>query len=757
MTIVNRRYLQDQPHTLAGAGVSLGDTSMTLQSFVTIPDGSGVSIPITMDMFGSKGFGTLEQGRPREEQISFTGIVQNPDGTATLTGIKNVLFEYPYTETTGFGKSHAGSVFFVISNNPGLYNSFGNKLNEETIEEKWTFPSIAGDNRPVISADTDAILATELITKGELNRAIQATYLPPTVVSVSSGTTGLVTATSLTISHTIPAGTTDGCTFVTIETQQDVAVSSVLYGASPLTQEASETRVTGNLRTEVWRLLNPSAGTANIVITTSGTAYITGHVITMETVNQSTPVEAVSTGANGSSTSVSDTITTTTPNALILTAVGTGNNPTVFTPTVPLAEQVVNSTGTLRPLSSSVRSTTTSGAYALAYTITPSTNYTTKSIAVRGVQVPGVAGVSSVTGLNTDNTDPANPIVKISVDNVTITGDGTPGNPLIATTGGGGSGFSGGYNFLPVGKVDTFNSVGNFYNNNIFTDAGTNRLYACFSTNQSASEASILRIFRNQFGSYFQENEVTITPSILTNTNPAGIINSTSWTTDGSYLYCVVFYGNTVVTPGSRYLRIDIVRFNLDGTSPTATNIYAITGLSTSNSDSITWNTGAVYEYQGATCVGSSLYLTYKFWNGAVYVEQFREYTISGTTYTLANTYTRSGSDNVAQAKNLQYDATNDQFYMSGLDTSSQSPSITVWKIASTNLVYQATQLYPEMGYGNNNPGSTDSNFYISGVVDATTYNQIFTVQKELGTSGGSPAQANTFAFWLMQYNFPKF
>ena len=41
--------------------------------------------------------------------------------------------------------------------------------------------------------------------------------------------------------------------------------------------------------------------------------------------------------------------------------------------------------------------------------------------------------VNSVTGLDTDNTDPLNPVVQIAVDGVTITGDGTVGNPLIAT------------------------------------------------------------------------------------------------------------------------------------------------------------------------------------------------------------------------------------------------------------------------------------------------------------------------------------
>lgn len=54
---------------------------------------------------------------------------------------------------------------------------------------------------------------------------------------------------------------------------------------------------------------------------------------------------------------------------------------------------------------------------------------------------PGTGGgsgtVLSVTGLNTDNTDPANPIVKISVDGVTIIGQGTPASPLVAIGGGG--------------------------------------------------------------------------------------------------------------------------------------------------------------------------------------------------------------------------------------------------------------------------------------------------------------------------------
>ena len=51
---------------------------------------------------------------------------------------------------------------------------------------------------------------------------------------------------------------------------------------------------------------------------------------------------------------------------------------------------------------------------------------------------PPINRVVSVTGLDTDNTDPSRPIVKISVDGTTITGEGTPEDPLVAIGGGGG-------------------------------------------------------------------------------------------------------------------------------------------------------------------------------------------------------------------------------------------------------------------------------------------------------------------------------
>ena len=131
---------QLQQFTLAGSGVSISDTTMTLSSFQTI-DG----VDLAMADFGSIGYMTIEPGsRDREEQISFSGITQNTNGTATLTGIKTVLFLTPYTEASGFSKSHPGGVIAVVTNTSGFYNKFGIKENDETVTGQWSVPDPIG-------------------------------------------------------------------------------------------------------------------------------------------------------------------------------------------------------------------------------------------------------------------------------------------------------------------------------------------------------------------------------------------------------------------------------------------------------------------------------------------------------------------------------------------------------------------------------------------------------------------------------------
>ncbi len=112
--------VQAQAFSLSGAGSSIGDTVLNLKSFKDI-----LGTNLTMTQFGSVGYGTIEPGNnTQEEQVSFSGITQNSDGTAQLTGVKHVLFITPYTESSGMTITHPGSVTFVISNTAGFENTF---------------------------------------------------------------------------------------------------------------------------------------------------------------------------------------------------------------------------------------------------------------------------------------------------------------------------------------------------------------------------------------------------------------------------------------------------------------------------------------------------------------------------------------------------------------------------------------------------------------------------------------------------------
>ncbi len=144
--------IQTQNFTLGGAGASIGDSTLLLSSLTDI---NGTAI--TMADLGSVGYGTIEPGSSnREEQISFTGITQNANGTATLTGVSTVIFKTPYTATANIAKSHPGGVVFVLSNTAGFYNKFPALDNANTFTAVNTFtafPQKSGITTPTVAAE----------------------------------------------------------------------------------------------------------------------------------------------------------------------------------------------------------------------------------------------------------------------------------------------------------------------------------------------------------------------------------------------------------------------------------------------------------------------------------------------------------------------------------------------------------------------------------------------------------------------------
>lgn len=152
---------QLQAYSLAGAGAVAGATTIVLKSMLDI-DGNSL---VMATSFGSIGFGTLEPGNNTlEEQISFTGLVNNANGTTTLSGVKSVTFGQPYTASSGLAKTHAGSTTFVISNDSGFYNKFAIKENDETITGLWNIPTPLANANPATKQYVDNLVSGGSVT-----------------------------------------------------------------------------------------------------------------------------------------------------------------------------------------------------------------------------------------------------------------------------------------------------------------------------------------------------------------------------------------------------------------------------------------------------------------------------------------------------------------------------------------------------------------------------------------------------------------
>ncbi len=134
---------------IQGGGISTSATTITLTSFKTPVS----NVPFSMADFGSIGYITLEPGSAsRQEFASFTGLTQNADGTATLTGVSRGLSPVtPYTASTTLQVQHPGGTTVVLSNSPGFYSQFAKLANDETVTGTWTFT-----NFPITASTTYA-------------------------------------------------------------------------------------------------------------------------------------------------------------------------------------------------------------------------------------------------------------------------------------------------------------------------------------------------------------------------------------------------------------------------------------------------------------------------------------------------------------------------------------------------------------------------------------------------------------------------
>lgn len=133
--------IQAQKFTLSGAGVTATANTVIVNNLL-LSDGI---TPITMSMLGSIGYATIEPGTSKEENISFTGITQNSNSTATLTGVsRGLAFTAPYAASTTLAYAHAGGTYIIFSNSAPFYSQFGILGNAQT----WTGIDTFGSTTP---------------------------------------------------------------------------------------------------------------------------------------------------------------------------------------------------------------------------------------------------------------------------------------------------------------------------------------------------------------------------------------------------------------------------------------------------------------------------------------------------------------------------------------------------------------------------------------------------------------------------------
>lgn len=144
-----------QTAPIAGAFNTTGGGTYNLQATITSSQNTiqlssflepQSNIPYTMSYLNSSiEYATIAPQTSQSEFISFTGITQNNDGSATLTGVQRGLDRsYPYTASTTLTLPHAGQSRLILSNPPQVYNSYGALANPNT----WVAVNTFGSTTP---------------------------------------------------------------------------------------------------------------------------------------------------------------------------------------------------------------------------------------------------------------------------------------------------------------------------------------------------------------------------------------------------------------------------------------------------------------------------------------------------------------------------------------------------------------------------------------------------------------------------------
>lgn len=183
-------------------------------------------------------------------------------------------------------------------------------------------------------------------------------------ISINSVSSNSQNCISCILSHTV-AGT-NKLLIVGVSISDNTAVSSVTYSGQSLTLIRFDEVLSTDRRSELWYLVNPPSGTADIVVTLDQTEKVIIGAISFTNVDQSNPIN-VDNGAidSAGATHPSVSLTTTVDNALIVDVVSTIGG--TMTPSASQTERW-DLTQSLLAGSGSTNQTTTETTYTMSWT-----------------------------------------------------------------------------------------------------------------------------------------------------------------------------------------------------------------------------------------------------------------------------------------------------------------------------------------------------------------------------------------------------
>ena len=275
---------------------------------------------------------TFSSGNGNQISVSDPAAGNNPlqetltaaNGTLTLNGTTGLTF------TSGTGVGDATMTF------TGTITDINNALNGLSFQPTSNYFGSA--SLQIASTDNTGSGGPQTATS-TVGITVEATgtTVPGTSITVditSSGTTGMGGASSLTFSHTVNSGADDILLVEVSGTHGNAAdpITSVTYGGQSLTYIGAA-NLPNDTFSDIWYLLAPSVGTANVVVNAAGSQHFVAGATDYFHVDQATPLGTLAT-ATGMSSTPSVTLASA-PGQLVVDSLGTHGDAAWIAPTGP--------------------------------------------------------------------------------------------------------------------------------------------------------------------------------------------------------------------------------------------------------------------------------------------------------------------------------------------------------------------------------------------------------------------------------------